>query len=70
MNSQKSTQTKEGLEKSTIYIHSDQNLALDELIFRLRKRKVMTNRSELVRTAIDLLIKQDLDPLIAKITKL
>ncbi len=68
MNSQKSTQAKEGLEKSTIYIHSDQNLALDELIYKLRKRKVKTNRSELVRIAIDLLLKQDLDTLIAKIT--
>lgn len=49
------------LERATFYIRSDQHPELDELKLKLRKRGIKTDKSELIRVAIDFLISQDLD---------
>ena len=48
------------LERATFYIWSDQHPALDELKLKLRKRGLKTDKSELIRVAIELLISQEL----------
>ncbi len=68
-NQRRNIPAKDESEKITIYISSDQINALDELIIKLRKRQVRTNRSELVRTAIDPFIRQDLEVLVTGLTK-
>lgn len=51
------------LERATFYIRPEQQEALEELKIKLRRRNVKTNKSALIRQAIDLLGEQDLDAL-------
>lgn len=48
-------------EKVTVYLLAAQVLALDELVLKLRKLKIYTNRSELLRLAVTLLLEQKLE---------
>jgi len=56
------------LERATFYIRPSQHTTLEELKISLRKRRFKTNKSELLRTAIDLLAEQDLQVLIDRLT--
>ncbi|MDQ5850687.1 MAG: hypothetical protein M3380_01190 [Chloroflexota bacterium] len=49
----------EALERATFYIRPNQHEILEDLRKELRRKKVKTNKSELVRKAIDLLAEQD-----------
>ena len=49
----------EALERATFYIRPNQHEILEDLRRELRRKKVKTNKSELVRKAIDLLAEQD-----------
>ncbi len=51
------------LERATFYIRPSQHSALEELKIRLREQRVKTNKSELLREAIDLLAEQDVETL-------
>jgi hypothetical protein len=51
----------EELERVTLYIRPDQDSLLTELQSKLKRRRVKTNRSELVRLAIDVLSDHDLE---------
>lgn len=50
----------DALERATFYIRPGQQSLLEELKLRLRRRNVKTNKSELIREAIDLLSEQEL----------
>ena len=54
-----SVEQEEELERATFYIRPNQHDILDDLRRELRRKKVKTNKSELVRKAIDLLAEQD-----------
>lgn len=51
------------LKRATFYIRPDQNITIEEIKLQLTKRRINTNKSELVREAIDLLAEQDLEVL-------
>ena len=53
-----SVEQEEELERATFYIRPNQHDILDDLRRELRRKKVKTNKSELVRKAIDLLAEQ------------
>lgn len=55
------TTSEEELERVTLYIRPDQDSLLTELQSKLKRRRVKTNRSELVRAAIDILSERELD---------
>jgi hypothetical protein len=61
-------QTPPDLKRATFYIRPNQDIVLDELKIRLRKQKVNTNKSELIREAIDLLAEQDIQALADRLT--
>ena len=54
-------------EKATFYIQPGDQVALDELKLKLRKRGVKTDKSELVRKAIELLTEQDIETIISRL---
>jgi hypothetical protein len=56
------------LQRATFYIAPEQHTQLEELRIKLRKHKIKTNKSELVRIAIDLLAEQDVDLLVKLLT--
>ena len=56
------------LERATFYIRPAQHTTLEKLKIKLRKHKVKTNKSELLRTAIDLLAERDLQLLANRLT--
>ena len=56
------------LERATFYIRPSQHITLEELKIKLRQQKIKTNKSELLREAIDLLSEQDLEALAQRIT--
>jgi hypothetical protein len=51
------------LARVTLYIRPDQDSLLTELQSKLKRKRVKTNRSELVQAAIDVLSKHDLESL-------
>ena len=59
-------QTNEGMgdedvfERATFYIRPGQHSLLEEIKLKLRRRNVRTNKSELIREAIDMLSEQEL----------
>jgi hypothetical protein len=53
--------SEEELERVTLYLRPDQDSFLTELLSKLKRKRVKTNRSELVRAAIDALSKHDLE---------
>jgi len=54
-------------EKATFYLQPDHQVALDELKLKLRKRGVRTDKSELAREAIELLVEQDIETIIGRL---
>ena len=62
-------ETENELERTTLYLRPDQTGELDRLKIELRKHKVRTNRSEIVRVAIDLLTQQGLDKIVTLLPK-
>lgn len=50
-------------ERATFYIRPEQHTQLEEVRIRLRQHKVKTNKSELIRMAIDLLAEQSIEGL-------
>ena len=56
------------LERATFYIRPSQHTTLEELKIKLRWHDVKTNKSELLRTAIDLLAGRDLQQLADRLT--
>jgi hypothetical protein len=63
-------QPAEELARATFYIRPDQHDVLEELRIRLRKHHVKTNKSELVRVAIDFLVEQDISVVIDKLSSM
>ena len=53
------TSAEQELKRATFYIRPEQNFTIEELRLKLRKSGVNTNKSELVRVAIDFLADQD-----------
>lgn len=51
------------LKRSTFYLRPEQNIDIEELKLQLKKAGVKTNKSELVREALDLLTEQAQDDL-------
>jgi len=49
------------LDKGTFYLEPEHHLTLDELKLSLRKRQIKTDKSQLVRTAIELLAEQEIN---------
>lgn len=70
VNQQDDTQSnqQDDLERATFYIRPDQNITLEELRIKLRKLNIKSNKSEIVRKAIDLLAEQHTDLLVSKFT--
>ncbi len=62
-------QEDEDLERATFYIRPEQHSMLEELRIQLRKHHLKTNKSELVRAAIDYLSEQDIDVVIDKLSR-
>ncbi len=62
-------QEDEDLERATFYIRPEQHSILEELRIQLRKHHLKTNKSELVRAAIDYLSEQDIDVVIDKLSR-
>jgi hypothetical protein len=62
-------QDDEDFERATFYIRPEQQTKLEELRIGLRKHKVKTNKSELVRTAIDLLAEQSIEGLAKRMAR-
>lgn len=50
----------EEFEKATFYLRPEQRADLDEIKYRLKRERIRTNNSELVRFAIDLLKEKSL----------
>ncbi len=50
----------EEFEKASFYLRPEQRADLDEIKYRLKRERVKTNNSELVRFAIDLLKKKSI----------
>lgn len=62
-------QSSPDLKRATFYIRPEQNIRIEEIKLQLTKRKVNTNKSELVREAIDLLAEQDLQALARRLAE-
>jgi hypothetical protein len=62
-------QQDDDFERATFYIRPEQQTNLEELRIGLRKHKVKTNKSELIRTAIDLLAEQSIEGLARKMAR-
>ena len=56
-----STYRQTELERTGFYVRPDQNKAIDKLLLDLRDKDLRANRSAVVRAAIDLLLRQDLN---------
>jgi hypothetical protein len=56
------------LKRATFYIRPEQDIKIEELKLELTRGGVNTNKSELVREAIDLLAEQDLQVLAKRLT--
>ena len=56
------------LERATFYIWPNHHTTLEELKINLRKQKIKTNKSELLRMAIDLLAEQELETVAERLT--
>ena len=63
------TPTDVKLIKTSLYLLAEHNFSLDELTLKLARRGVKTNKSALVRAAIDLLVEQELERLIRRLAK-
>jgi hypothetical protein len=59
-------QDDDDFERATFYIRPEQQTTLEQVRIGLRKHKVKTNKSELVRMAIDLLAEQSIEGLARK----
>ncbi|NWJ98826.1 MAG: hypothetical protein HXX20_24045 [Chloroflexi bacterium] len=57
-------QTEAALERATFYIRVDQPTNLEELKLKLRRKGIKTDKSELVRMALDMLTSQDIDAIV------
>jgi hypothetical protein len=57
-------QPEAALERATFYIRVDQPTNLEELKLKLRKKGIKTDKSELVRIALDMLTSQDIDAIV------
>ncbi len=55
-------------EKATFYLQPDHQVALDELKLKLKKRGIKTDKSQLVKQAIDLLVEQEIATIISRLT--
>ena len=51
------------LERITVYIRFDQLAALEELRMKLRQQGVKTNKSAIVRVALDKLVEEGMEKL-------
>jgi hypothetical protein len=59
-------QQDDDFERATFYIRPDQQTQLEQVRIGLRQHKVKTNKSELIRMAIDLLAEQSVEGLAKK----
>lgn len=61
--------SEEALERTTYYLYPEQKIQIDELVLNLKKQKVKTNKSELVRVAIDELLAKEAKRVVNILTK-
>jgi hypothetical protein len=55
------------LESATVYLLPEQQIMLDELKLKLRREGIRSNKSKLVRVAINLLQEQHIENIISRL---
>lgn len=63
-----STSQQDDIERTGFYVRADQNKAIDELRIKLKDHKIKTNRSEILRVALDQFLKKDIEEVVDLLT--
>jgi len=59
--------TQPQLEAATVYLLPDHQIVLEELRLKLRRRGIKSNKSKLVRVAINFLQEQNIEDIISRL---